>query len=693
MNTENKFIAVNDIQNLTNNCLHLLHFLDLLQGKGNATDAKKTAEEIFGHLRKLLIASIMHEKKLICVSGLQGTGKTTLMKTFYEIDDKFLNPTLGRGEEIPIVITEKKGLHSPTVQAKRVQKNSDGEIKLYEDRSISADKFFNAATGEDTKIIYLELFVPYKHTFNEGTSFLLLPGYETNKEYLNNLINFSVNSSDAAVFVFSHDKFADSDNEKHIKIIENKFGTNLVYVLSHSDASADDNAEFKKNCIETLKIPVGEADRVVCSGVYSDENKNAKWINEFKVALEKYAYGQTQHFHRNITYLYKEMEEIKDKLSQILVLLNEVDNTAMANAQIDSLLGAFDRACQKKRKELKKNLEEAFESAKNESHKRLEELFDTKQKLKGIKRVLFNSDVKDLAETRKKVEDALKYDNEEYIPNKYLNLAITQSLNQWEQIGRASEIGRLIRTKQENGKIVLLDKEEDSEGKNEALQNDVCILLSDVSQNKTNSVLKSSTPKKIMSAIVEATTYYYGIVSQDELAATNGLEYYEPAHTNLVPDNVCSGAKSSKKFIAGMAGMIGIDLIGDGTINMVAQIASSIGVAVPIAGAVAAAIIGAGAGSVVMRDLNRMQREDFMSAKATIDNIYDNVRDDALEKYDNYMEKIRDRIEDNIIDINGVERNAVDLLNAKIEVNNILNQLNELLDKYRKDVYGLIAAF
>lgn len=196
-----------------------------------------------------------------------------------------------------------------------------------------------------------------------------------------------------------------------------------------------------------------------------------------------------------------------------------------------------------------------------------------------------------------------------------------------------------------------------------------------------------------LGAVAEMSTYYYSLNSYNEVAESTGLSYYEPSQTQLIPDQVVNGAKSSKKFVAGMAGIMGIDLIGDGSINLVSQIAASLGVAAPVAGVAAIAIVGAGAASVIMKDLNRMQREDFQSARLAVNGIYDNLKISALKTYDIYMGRIRDRIEDNLTELSGDGKKVIVEHNAKIEINNALNLLDKISERHAGDVYGVESAF
>lgn len=682
-------ISITEIQNITEHCMKILSCTEYLRRDEATKEAYTFAEGIFGSIRKLFIASMMYNKTLICVSGLQGAGKTTLMRNFYNLDSKFLDPTRGRGERVPVLITEKKDIKTPKMYAIKIDKDNNG---FYYQREIelSADEYLSASKGEDSKIMYLELFVPYTHTNNEGISFMLLPGFEKKNDYWNNLIEFSVNSSDAAVFVFNETSFSNADNDKYLSRIESKFGKNLVYAISGSDGSPDDNAEVKQTCIKTLSIPISESDRVVCVGSYTDESKNQAWIKNFKDALEKYAYRETQQFQRNSEYLYKEILIIKENLYQILGILNNDSSAEMKDYHDNALLKAFDKAVKKKRKAFEENLDIEFEIAKGESGKNLEQLFTDRPKLGAVKRFFFGSSVKEqFTETREMVEKSLKYNGDCYLPDKHLGLALQRSLIALDQPEDRTDMSRLIDTKKEDGRTLLLTDGE----KTQAMAGDIRNLLADNSQTKVNYTLQSTSPKKVLGAVAEIGTYYYSLESYNEVAGSTGLSYYEPSQTQLVPDKVIDGAKSSKKFVAGMAGMMGIDLIGDGSINMVSQIAASLGVAAPVAGAAAIAIIGAGAASVVMKDLNRMQREDFQSARLAVNGVYDDLKIDALKKFDTYMERLRDRIEDNLTELGGGGKKVIVEYNAKVEINNALNLLDKISERHAGDVYGVESAF
>lgn len=679
-------ITITEIQQIINHCMRLLSCTESLRQEIAVKETYTFAEDIFKSIRKLFIAAMMYNKTLICVSGLQGAGKTTLMKNFYGIDDKYLNPTRGRGERIPIFITEKEDIDTPSMYAIKINRDSNNKYCV-QNIKMSTNEFINASKGEDSKIMYLELFVPYKHTFSEGISFVLLPGFEKKNDYWNNLIEFAVNSSDSAVFVFNETSFSNSENDRYLSRIESKFGKNLVYAITGSDGSPDDNAEVRQTCIKVLNIPGNETNRVVCVGQYANDEKNKIWIDSFKKALEQYIYKETQQFQRNNKYLYDEILKIKDNLYQILNILNEDNSIEIKEYQDNKLLKEFDKAVKKKRREFEKNLDIEFEKAKNESGKNLEEQFPSNSKT--LKRLFGGNSVKAFIHTREMIQKSLQYDGNKYLPNKYLGLALKRSLNALDQPEYRTNLSQLIDVKKENNKTLLLLNKNTSH-----MFEDVHNLLTDSTQNKVNYELRTTNnSKKLMGAVVEIGTYWYSLMSYNKLSKSIGLTYYEPSQTQLISDNVIDGAKSSKNFVAGIAGIMGIDLIGDGTINIISQIATSLSVPIPVAGAAAIAIIGAGATSVIMKDVNRMQREDFQSAKLTINSIYDNFKINILETYDIYMGRIRDRIEDNISEFSREHQKEIIEYNAKVEINNTLNLLDKISEEYAENVYGLESAF
>ena len=144
----NEMITLAEIQEITQQCLKLLSYTEFLRRDIVTKNAHGFAEEIFASIRKLLIASTMYQKKLICISGLQGVGKTTLMRNFYGLNGSYLNPTRGRGERIPVLITERKGISTPSMHAILIDQDSDGNY-IQRELTLDVEEFAQAASGDN----------------------------------------------------------------------------------------------------------------------------------------------------------------------------------------------------------------------------------------------------------------------------------------------------------------------------------------------------------------------------------------------------------------------------------------------------------------------------------------------------------------------------------------------------------------
>ena len=90
-NEKKNLISLSELDQLTHRCLTIMSLMDRLAGcvqngapedddPGKDNDmqhAARMARELMGSVRKIKLASLMYERTLICVSGMQGAGKTT----------------------------------------------------------------------------------------------------------------------------------------------------------------------------------------------------------------------------------------------------------------------------------------------------------------------------------------------------------------------------------------------------------------------------------------------------------------------------------------------------------------------------------------------------------------------------------------------------------------------------------------
>ena len=735
MSAQKPMISPYEVNELTKYCLKILTYTDELRGDTALKQAYEKAKELENSIRKLKIASLMENKTLICVAGMQGAGKTTLMKNFYGLKDDALSIELGRGERIPVLITE-TDVTAPVMNAIRVQKNEAGEYVAVECR-MEANEFAHASKGEDNSILYLEMFVPYRHTYNSAVSFMLLPGFEKNNDYWRELINFAVNSSDAAVFAFDEARFSQGDNFEQLKKLTERFGNNIIYAITQSDASKDDNEEVRQSCIKALEISQANADRVVCTGQYDDEKKNEAWIEKLKNAIERYASTTDQSARDNARYLYDEVEHIKNVLYSIKEVLKNDDSAAVADYKDNTILNYFDRALAKKRKEYEEVLEKEFAKGAGESKQQMENILNSnKEKGRSLISMIFTrgNSIKDVQVARKNVMRSLQAwdgasDQPEYLPDRYMLSALTTTMQALDTPQGKTDLQRLLESENKESKKAL------KAGSEQKLQltNDVCALVSQ--QPPKDYEIQTQNTRRLMSALVDIAVYYYGVLSSDDLAmvcSTEGrqVEGYMPSESKLEMDHIQNGAQeawklfvdlgttaagfkdmadaskrtgidklfrrpakmnssSMGKFAVGLGSMAGVDLLGDATINMIPQIAASFGVSVPVVGAVAMALIAGGSGIAALRDLSGVQCENLRRANTAIDSIYTALKEEELKRFDKQMARLRDTIQNNLEDRNGDVKKPMKAYNAKAQVDAALELLQTISARSGEALYAM----
>lgn len=735
MSAQKPMISPYEVNELTKYCLKILTYTDELRGDTTLEQAYEKAKELENSIRKLKIASLMENKTLICVAGMQGAGKTTLMKNFYGLKGDALSIELGRGERIPVLITE-TDVTAPVMNAIRVQKNEAGEYAAVECR-MEANEFAHASKGEDNSILYLEMFVPYRHTYNSAVSFMLLPGFEKNNDYWRELINFAVNSSDAAVFAFDEARFSQGDNFEQLKKLTERFGNNIIYAITQSDASKDDNEEVRQSCIKALEISQANADRVVCTGQYDDEKKNEAWIEKLKNAIERYASTTDQSARDNVRYLYDEVEHIKNVLYSIKEVLKSDDSAAVADYKDNTILNYFDLALAKKREEYEEVLEQEFAKGAGESKRQMENILNSYgEKKRSLISMIFTrgNSINDIQAARENVMRSLQAwdgasDQPKYLPDQCMLSALATTMKALDTPQSKTDLQRLIESENKDSKKALKAGSE----KNLQLTNDVCALVSQ--QPPKDYEFQPQSARKLMNALMDIAVYYYGVMSSDDLAmvcSTEGkqVEGYTPSESKLEMEHIQKGAQeawklfvdlgttaagvkdmaddskrtgmdklfrrpvkmessSMRKFAVGLSGMAGMDLLGDATINMIPQIAASFGVSNPIVGIPAMALIVSGGAVAALRDLSGVQCENLKRANTAIDSIYTALKEEELKRFDKQMARLRDTIQNNLEERNGDVKKPMKAYNAKAQVDAALELLQTVSGRAREALYAM----
>lgn len=746
-NEKKELISLSELDQLTHRCLTIMSLMDRLAGRvqngapedddpGKDNDmqhAARMARELMGSVRKIKIASLMYERTLICVSGMQGAGKTTLMKHFYGLDDDCLNISLERGEEIPVFITEKEGMPAdkkPELYAIRIMKDAHGEYHQQE-LEMSPEEFRDASKGKNAATLYLELRVPYKHTTNEKTSFVLLPGFEARKSYRETLVDFAISSSDAAIFAFDGRLLSQQDNYRHLKELAEKFGAHIIYAITRSDSAVDGNAAVRETFMQEMKIE--NENQVVCTGAYAEPEMNEEWIRQLANAINLYGCTSIRSQENNIDYLKDEIDVIRGKLSEIEEILETTDDGDIVSHANDKLLRQFDEALANQVKQYQTKLKEEYGKGAKKSQDMLSHKFDERNgKLHSLRKAILGVSKADMEAAEQIVKDSL-YEHEEgytckrvLVPERCRMEALKKSLRTLENPQNASLPKLLSIDEDVHGQRYLTDDKQNLE----VPQSLYSLLQKPSGKNEPSFVPENVSSRRLMASLVEIGTYYYSMSCYDAMAKDIGAEEYKPCEDHISWENVEQSAKhasdfvlgvgaaaarlhdagrtskeaggeiteeqrktsemlcdnyqqssSVQKFSVGLVGMTGMDLIGDAQLNLIPQIASSFGVSIGVVATVAGGALAAGAAIAIGRDITRIQCDDYGRARVALDTIYDKLEEDAVEDYKAKMAMIRGRLEENLIDTDSSSRKTQQIYNVKKQINAARDLLDELADR------------
>lgn len=746
-NEKKELISLSELDQLTHRCLTIMSLMDRLAGHvqngapedddpGKDNDmqhAARMARELMGSVRKIKLASLMYERTLICVSGMQGAGKTTLMKHFYGLDDDCLNISLERGEEIPVFITEKEDMTAdkkPELYAIRIMKDANGEYHQQE-VEMSPEEFRNASKGTDAATLYLELRVPYKHTGNEKTSFVLLPGFEARKSYRETLVDFAISSSDAAIFAFDGRLLSQQDNYRHLKELAEKFGAHIIYAITRSDSAVDGNAAVRETFRQEMKIE--NENQVVCTGAYAEPKMNEEWIRQLANAINLYGCTSIRSQENNIDYLKDEIDVIRGKLSEIEEILETTDDGDIVSHANDKLLRQFDEALANQVKQYQTKLKEEYGEGAKKSRDMLSRKFDEQNgKLRSLRKAILGVSKADMEAAEQIVKDSLYENGEGYtckrvlVPERCRMEALKKSLRTLEDPQNASLPKLLSIDEDEHGQRYLTEDKQNLE----VPQSLYSLLQKPSGKNEPSFVPENVSSRQLMASLVEIGTYYYSMSCYDAMAKDIGAEEYKPCEDQISWEEVEQSAKrasdfvlgvgaaaarlhdagrtskeaggeiteeqrktsemlcdnyqqssSVQKFSVGLVGMTGMDLIGDAKLNLIPQIASSFGVSVGVVATVAGGALAAGAAIAIGRDITRIQCDDYGRARVALDTIYDKLEEDAVEDYKAKMAMIRGRLEENLIDMDSSSRKTQQIYNVKKQINAARDFLDELADR------------
>ena len=675
-----------DLERLEKSCLILLENCVSFSTVENEKKIREAQRTLFHAIRKLAIAIEFQNRQIISVSGLQGAGKSTMMQTFFGLPEGIIKISTGRGEQIPVLISEHEECTNYDTYAVCLEHQENGYERI--ERLISTEDFLKYSSGDladEDNIIYLELHLPYKKIQDSSIAFMLLPGFEDQQDYWKELIEFSLRCSNAAIFAFDQARYSKMQNKVVLDKVKNGFKDSLVYAITRCDTSQETASVFRNKCIEELDV---QPDRVINVGVYNDDSMNEEWINNLSSAVLKYCNSASSAILGTNEYL---IEIIQDEISPQLTLIKEIlskedDHVIVEKIERNDALSAFDKTIATRRRKLERSLDVRLGDASDKACEKLQKIYSNKDYAQelgvhekvttSIRRTILGEKVEDKVFARKRLLEAMSDSDGVLFAQKAFAQALNSSIEEWSpEDTKGSEYildGIESEAERTTEEIVQITERQNN------LIHDARLLLSRVGE--PGETFKEGDLKKTCECVADMAEKYMSVYALQNIYTVNHKCTDSIQLENLQVDlkETIQKINSFDKVVLSGLGITGVDLLGDGVINAIPVIADSLGVSVPVVGGVVTAIAGVGTAGAIAKDINRLQLTEETAGEAKIREISKEIKQDFLEAYDEAMQNVRNQIERRIEDVKGNGSQVGKRINAMGTVNFLETQINEL---------------
>ncbi|MGE6683748.1 hypothetical protein [Paenisporosarcina sp. NPDC076907] len=315
------------------------HIRELITELGTTTFAAsldKQKEEISQKLsvlyNKLTLTNLMGNRTLLAITGLQGTGKTTILKTLYDLPASLLPVNSSRGERLPVFITE-KDVQVIETYVYRAKSNENGLSVGRE--SISIEKFNEISLYPLlNKDLWLECIVPNRYLFDENKSIVLLPGFEKDNEDISQmLLEHILYLSTSSVMVLRKDTYARESTQIMMRKVKEVYrNVKPIIALSFGNINPEQNDKFKLEILQEFEIEPAESNRVVVTGQGPDYPQT--WKQELMASIDTYCYRNSTTDNLQTQLILNLTKQIDDVMLDLRKMMEQEMKSRQLNNQL-----------------------------------------------------------------------------------------------------------------------------------------------------------------------------------------------------------------------------------------------------------------------------------------------------------------------------------------------------------------------
>jgi hypothetical protein len=696
----------------------------LLFADEGKTDLQK---ELNAVIQKIHIAELLSNNYVIAVTGLQGAGKTTLIKQLYDIGDDWLPENIGRGEKMPVLVRE-SNVEECCAKAQRIfitpvteaGKEVDRQVSI-EEVSIDQSEFVSLLRSPSAETILPILEVPPKVFGSMNKSFVLLPGYEEETRENRNwqgLMRHTLMSSATCIFVVNETRLADFRNEKLMEEIRDRIfsGGKPLVTISGADLRTEEQcAAMSDQLMDKLCVRSEEADRIINTGTFTDGQTNNQWINKLTNALAKYS--ATEHELRQ-----QQLEHLdgvlRDDLGDVLDQAKEILESSRISQNrehrhIDSLMEIFDRQVDDLKNKYQKAVQKKLNALSCDARDKTLETLKDKGFFQRLKERFWSNSINLQLEMESLIKTSWGTAEGQPFSLQHveiLNDLVAQEFNLLKAFPEDSTTDRHALLGQH-----YLTTDEQPEIVSQEVQDNLKMIFSPRETGhgmgfdlKANQKLEASIRAipaltlelaRISSIYPEYFGHNFGSATDDMPTPTETLQ-------SISADfNTLKGSYGG--IIKGIAAIIGVDLLQDGQIDTIPALLGALGVGGEAAAAetATAGAVGVGASAVSMwvgglvaaaflaisiqSQLNKVASKEAAFAQQAIGMIRDSHFTEFRDNFDGMMKSVRDifyerlrnrlQLPNELARVDNLNKAFADVREARIDTREALSDTNEWL--------------